>query len=564
MMVRATVRRLCALAVLTAIVVAPPPLLAASCTVPRQVAAILANITGSGTEGLCGTTSPVGAMIGFAVLSVWVYLVLVAALRAAALLGTRARIAGSARLLVLTNRFLGGGWVRRLVDVTIGIGMVAASGSGHLTPPSGTRPSAPLPAAPAHQASLTEQLAELLGLDDPAGLVPTTDGDQERPYVVQPGETLALIAERELGDADLWAWLFELNKGRLMPDGQRLDWPDDLRAGWVLVLPPRELGAPSTSTPEGAAPFTVPPSSMLNLPVPPTTSPQRVKHPGVSVELPSGSVVAFSLWLAMSTALLVALLRRRRSQMPSPPDPGICRYQPELASVAEQLAARARTAIEDPEAADASRPEASRPTDQGQLSMPPLADLTSENPALVPIGERDGKTVDLNLARVGALVLDGPDAVRVARAAVVTMLAQRGPLAAELLVVGDLLPGVSEFPGLRCPPDLSAALSLLQAEVIHRGRLLEAEELDDFAAYRRGHPDDPLPALVLLAGQVPVRETGRLEALVAPGQRLGIGALVIGAASNTGPGSSWTRLAGARVPHRPAWKRSYWERGCSP
>ncbi len=386
-------------------------------------------------------------------------------------------------------------------------------------------------AAPAQQPSLAEQVAELLGLDGSAGSVPTTDENQERLYVVQPGDTLALIAERELGDADLWAWLFELNEGRLMPDGQRLEWPDDLRAGWVLVLPPSDLvGAPPTSTPEGAAPSTAPPSSMPNLPVPPTTSPQRVKHPVVSVELPSGSVVAFSLWLAMSTALLVTLLRKRRSRMPSPPEPGICRYQSERASVAEQLAAgaRAATRTEDPEAADSSRPEASHLADQGQLSMPPLADLTSENPALVPIGERDGETVDLNLAGVGALALEGPDAVRVARAAVVTMLAQRGPLAAELLVVGDLLPGVPEFPGLRCPPDLSAALTLLEAEVIHRRRLLEDEELDDFAAYRRGHPDDPLPALVLLAARVPVREAGRLEALVAQGQRLGIGALVIG------------------------------------
>src|SRR6266511_6413724 len=181
-------------------------------------------------------------------------------------------------------------------------------------------------AAPAHQASLTEQVAELLGLDGSAGLLPTTDDDEERLYVVQPGDTLALIAERELGDADLWAWLFELNNGRLMPDGQRLEWPDDLRAGWVLVLPPSALvGAQPTSAPEGAAPSTVPPSSMPKIPIPPMTSPQRVKHPAVSVELPSGSVVAFSLWLAMSTALLVALLRKRRSRMPSPPEPGICR-----------------------------------------------------------------------------------------------------------------------------------------------------------------------------------------------------------------------------------------------
>lgn len=531
MMARAMVRRLCALAVLTVLIVAPPPLLAVTCSVPRQVVAVLASITGSGAGGLCGTTSTVGSLVGFVVLSVWVYLMLVAALRAAALLGARARIAGSARLLVLTNRFLGGGWVRRLVDVTIGIGMVAASGSGHLSPPPGSSSSAlASTGAPIHQASFAEQVSELLGLDASAGPVTTARDDRQRLYVVQPGDTLALIAERELGDADLWAWLFEVNKGRLMPDGQRLEWPDELRSGWVLVLPPTDLaGAPPTSTPGAARPTADPSSSTSN--VPPTTSPQRGKHPAVFVELPSGSVVAFSLWLAMSTALLVALLRRRRSRMPAPPEPGICRYQPEMASVAEQLAGRARAATQaaDTEATDSSRPETPDLPAQEQLSVPPLADLTSEDPARVPVGERDGETVDLDLAGVGALVLGGPDAVRVARAAVVTMLAQRGPLAAELLVVGDLLPGVPEFPGVRRLPDLPTGLSLLEAEVIHRRRLLEDEELDDFAGHRRGHPDDPLPALVLLAGQVPVREAGRLEALVTQGRRLGIGAVVLGA-----------------------------------
>jgi LysM repeat protein len=438
MMARVMVRRLCALAVLTVLVAAPPPLLAATCNVPRQVAAILANITGAGTEGLCGTTSPVGSLIGLVVLSAWVYLVLVAALRAFAVLGARVRIAGSTRLLVLTNRFLGGGWVRRLVDIAIGIGMVTASGSGHLIPPPGARPSSPPPTAePAQQTSLAEHVTELLGLDDPAGPVTGPGDSQERLYVVQPGDTLALIAERELGDADLWAWLFELNQGRLMPDGQRLEWPDELRAGWVLVLPAADLvGAPPTSAPEGAGPTTTSPPSSAPA-VPATTSPQRGGHPVVSVGLPSGSVVAFSLWLAMSTALLVALLRRRRSRMPSPPEPGICRYQPEAASVAEQLGARARAATQADESEATAVDGTSRETPAALLPVPPLEDLTSDDPARVPVGERDGETVDLDLAGLGALVLQGPDAVRVARAAVVTMLTQRGPLAAELLVVGD-------------------------------------------------------------------------------------------------------------------------------
>ncbi len=363
MMGGARTRRLCALAILGVVVVAPPPVLAATCNVPRPVVAVVAGLVGSGSGGLCVPASPVGALLGFVVLSVWVYLLLVAALRALAVLGTRTRISGSARLLIVTNHFVGGGWVRRLVDVAIGIGMMAASGSGQLSPPPGTSsPSMATAGGLVREVGLAEQVSALLGLDDPGVRIADPREGEERLYTVQTGDTLALIAERELGDADLWAWLFELNKGRLMPDGQRLEWPDELRAGWVLVLPPANLvhTAPP-SMPEGTAPATTGPQS--STPTPPTTSPQRPRHPVVSVELPSGSVVAFSLWLAMSTALLVALLRNRRARRPAPPEPGICRYQPETAGVAEQLAASARAA---------TQPKTTRRWMAAALKRPPM------------------------------------------------------------------------------------------------------------------------------------------------------------------------------------------------
>ncbi len=523
------VRRLCALAVLTVLIVAPPPLLAATCSVPRQVLAVLASITGSGAGGLCGTTSPVGSLVGFVVLSVWVYLVLVAALRAAALLGARARIAGSARLLVLTNRFLGGGWVRRLVDVTIGIGMVAASGSGYLSPPPGSGSSAlASTGAPIQQVSLAEQVSELLGLDDSAGPITTARDDRQRRYVVQSGDTLALIAERELGDADLWAWLFELNEHRLMPDGQRLEWPDELRSGWVLVLPPAAAThTPRASSSDRTAPAAPPPSTRTS---PTTSSTPSQTRPKVVIELPSGSVVAFSLWVAISAALLLALLRRRRARLPEPPEAGICRYQSETTNGTAQLIASGQAPNREGDSGIAA-PTSAEPTEAASpVAFPAaaLTDVTSAAPGRVPIAERDGQTIDLDLAGIGLLAINGPDAARAARAAVVTILAQHGPLSAELLEVGDVLPGAPEFPGFRRAADLQAALRLLEAEVIHRRRLLETEDLDDFTSHRQQYPDDPLPALVLLTGDVPAREAGRLEALAAQGGRLGIGVLAIG------------------------------------
>lgn len=522
-------RRVCALAVLGVVLLVPPPLLLATCNLPRQVAAVLADVTGSPTGGACVPTSAVGSLLGFIGLCVWVYLLLVAVLRAVAVLAAHARVAGAAGLLRVTNYLVGGGWVRRLVDVALAATLAAGS-AGQLLPPAGTaREPVAAASAPLHADGVTEPTTVRLaqGLDGP---VRVATGQGERLYVVRPGDTLALIAERELGDADLAELLFALNRGRLMPDGARLERPDLVRPGWVLALPgPDLLPPPSTMPLPTAPPVTTSPPSASS---PAATAP-RSPRPRVGVELPSGSVVAFSLWLAMSSALLLALLRSRRTRRLEPPEPGICRYRPEQASVAQQLVDRGRAQTEEEhldrdtsdEAADLAAAPAAAAT---LLPTSPLAHLECVDPGRVPVAERDGQTVELDLAGVGALVLVGPDAKRAARAALVTMLAQHGPASAEVLMVGDLLGDVAEFPGLRRAEDLAAALTLVEAEVIHRRRLLEAEDVDDFTSHRRNHPDDPLPALVLLAEQVPAREAGRLAALAAQGTQLGIGVLLVG------------------------------------
>jgi hypothetical protein len=195
MMGRTAARRVCALAILGVAVVAPPPVLAATCNVPRPVVAVLAGLVGSGSGGLCVPASPVGALLGFVVLSVWVYLLLVAALRVLAVLGTRARTPGSVRLLIVTNRLVGGGWVRRLVDVGIGIGLAAASGSGQLSaPPGPSSPSIATTGGLVREVGLAEQVGELLGLEDPGVRITDPREHEERLYTVQPGDTL--IADR--------------------------------------------------------------------------------------------------------------------------------------------------------------------------------------------------------------------------------------------------------------------------------------------------------------------------------------------------------------------------------
>jgi hypothetical protein len=55
-------------------------------------------------------------------------------------------------------------------------------------------------------------------------------------------EFLYEIAQRFLGNGNLYPEIFNLNKGRLQPDGQRLTNPTDINAGWILELPANASG----------------------------------------------------------------------------------------------------------------------------------------------------------------------------------------------------------------------------------------------------------------------------------------------------------------------------------
>jgi nucleoid-associated protein YgaU len=52
-------------------------------------------------------------------------------------------------------------------------------------------------------------------------------------YVVEPGDTLALIARKVYGDASLWQQIYRANKDTIG------DSPDALRVGMKLTIPPK-------------------------------------------------------------------------------------------------------------------------------------------------------------------------------------------------------------------------------------------------------------------------------------------------------------------------------------
>lgn len=77
----------------------------------------------------------------------------------------------------------------------------------------------------------------------PMLMKPPVDGNGERQYVVQPGDTLTGLAARFLGSLSRYHEIYELNRDRIAG-------PDDLRIGLTLRIPP----ADSVSLPPRALP----------------------------------------------------------------------------------------------------------------------------------------------------------------------------------------------------------------------------------------------------------------------------------------------------------------------
>ena len=95
---------------------------------------------------------------------------------------------------------------------------------------------------------LTGATQPLSATSKPATTALATTGDatastnSSRTYVVQRGDTLWGIAERQLGDPLDWSEIYQLNEGRPQPDGRALTDPHWIYPGWTLVLPPTGHG----------------------------------------------------------------------------------------------------------------------------------------------------------------------------------------------------------------------------------------------------------------------------------------------------------------------------------
>ena len=369
-------------------------------------------------------------------------------------------------------------------------------------------------------------------------------------YVVQRGDTLWGIAERQLGDPLRWSEIYQLNEGRPQPGGVTLTDPHWIDPGWTLLLPaspattPPATAAPGTgqpaptpallptsaapTNPPADAPATAAPANAAPSAAAPTTpvhSPAAgspVAHPtgatGGPVRLPSGSVVAGSFATGVAATVAIGRLRRRHAYRYRPPEPGrTLATEPARPTIHHLRQAAAATAP-----LDGSGPVPAMPVgEEERIAEPGRLDVAS----------RSDEVVTIELTDLSGVALAGPGVDDVTRALVTALLVRAEPGAAEVLLTDDLaerlLPGLDPNRAIRRVATTDQAARAVESERVARSRRFEAAGAADAAQFRAENPENPLPLLLVLLDALPAESLGRWAALVADAPRLSIAVIFL-------------------------------------
>ncbi|WP_395108096.1 BTAD domain-containing putative transcriptional regulator [Actinomadura sp. SCN-SB] len=290
--------------------------------------------------------------------------------------------------------------------------------------------------------------------------------------------------------------------------------------------------APSGAAPSPTGPATAPPTRQpTHTPPTPSAAPTSTapQAPGdrnepFAVTLPTGAYIGLGLAAAVSLALAATRLHRRRrrphtQQWPRPAQP----EPPPPPAVATARKAHLDTY------ADRGEPI---PSDADLVA----ADLTTPTPTHITIGVRNDQNLTLPLAGL-SLGLDGPGAPDVARAIATELLARSHRYRVELVIPQpdahtlfadtDVDQLADAAPGLVITPSLKAAIVHLEAEFVHRARLMQTTDDPDVPSLRTTEPGEPLPAIVIIAS-VPQQTAPALQAILQLGRPYCVGGLLLG------------------------------------
>jgi len=416
----------------------------------------------------------------------------------------------------------------------------------------------PLSPSRSSAAPVVADAALTAGAPAPASPAPAV---AQRVYVVQRGDTLWGIAERELDDPLDWSQIYALNEGRPQPGGAVLDDPHWIDPGWTLLLPPTTAGsapplsvttiptptpAPA-STPSTGAPATTVPTPWAPAGTAPPRSPTPTVVPGSHdatssgrsshepVRLPSGSVVGGSFAAGVLSAVALGRLRRRHTYRYRPPEPGLDLGERPLRLTLRLLARPAGEpdeAAAEPAGVTTSARVAAPVTGRGASVGPDDTGCFAHSiegrlrPGLLELGVRDGRSVTVEVTDLSGVALSGPVTDDIARALIAGLIVRAGPGAAEVLCPSDLaerlLPGVGPAPAIRSAGTVPELARVLEVERVTRARRLDAAGADGAASFREQHPENPLPVLLVLADAPRGEAYGRWAGLCEGSGRLGI------------------------------------------
>ncbi len=179
-------------------------------------------------------------------------------------------------------------------------------------------------------------------LRDPGLLMPgwvlQLPGSDE--VTVRPGQTLSEIARDRLGDARRYQEIFDLNRGRPQPSGHPLTSPDRLQPGDVLRLPDDDPKS-SPSPPSTPAPV-VPPAAPRPAAAapPPTPRPAQVTPAQEDSGVPPALLAGAGGMLVASLLLLMSARRGRVRQQAVVGPPTVEQLDRALREMAENVRQR--------------------------------------------------------------------------------------------------------------------------------------------------------------------------------------------------------------------------------
>ncbi|MFY1656107.1 BTAD domain-containing putative transcriptional regulator [Micromonospora sp. WMMD1274] len=320
----------------------------------------------------------------------------------------------------------------------------------------------------------------------------------------------------------------------------------------ALATEPPSIGPDVAASAPGTARVT-PPSRGASQP--PARDPLPTPHRSPGIDVPGGSWVDIGLAAAIAAAAALVWAHRRRRYSPRPPstatnveDPDTAPMPTVVTHIRRRLRGTApRTAT--PPTTGHQRHDLHASPDPSDGNTGPDAsaldgeDHTDGDPTPVPRPAVPSLAHPLaeNWPPAG-LGLTGPGADAAARGFLTAALAAGGldaphertqvvmPATTATTLLDTDTTTLPHTPRLTVTTTAEEALDLIEAQILHRSRLVDASDADTVADLRTLDPaGEPLPPVLLLTHATAARQDTRIAALLTQGTRLDIHGVLLGA-----------------------------------